>query len=190
MRTGEIPSSSGTQESGESSSSQEEFQHDKSKVIRFMDGPGSSMKIKTQVYDLPREIKEFIRESIQYTFPDYKYTSATGSQDEWENWFYTVSGNYKQYVTFGRLLSRFGYPVDELRKIVADKKKSGRLSQTEWEGRFDSDKEFQEGIEKKLPDSKVDLYDEQKFGVAFLSADCRRPNGRADLIQTRSSRKA
>lgn len=129
-------------------------------IIRFSDAEGASMRIKTDVRGLPQEAKDFVRESIQYTFPDYAWDRTY--------FYYTVSGTYKQYVRFGQLLARFGYPVDELREIVKKKLDSGRLAKTEWEGRFDRDKEFQDSIEDKVPDSAVDLYDEQKFGVAFL----------------------
>jgi len=171
MRTGQIPNGS-SESSGVPERPEGPFEGDKSGTIRFMDGPANTMRIKTTVHHLPQEVKDFVRESIQYTFPDYTYTKESrdpaNRKKEWENWYYTVAGNYKQYVSFGRLLSRFGYPVDELRKIVALKKSSGRIPVTEWEGRFDSDKDFQDSIEKKLPESMVDLYDEQKFGVAFL----------------------
>lgn len=137
-----------------------EFQVTKDKVFAFSDAPGDSMIIKTNLDELPSHMRSFIRESIQYNFPEYKY--------DFEKWQYVVSGNYKQYVTFGQLLSRFGYNVDDLRKIVRAKLESGRLTRTEWEGRYDKDKTFQDSIEEKVPDSMVDLYDEQKFGVAFL----------------------
>ena len=129
-------------------------------IIRFSDAPGDSITIKTDVRRLPQDKKDFVRESIQYTFPEYKWDRA--------GFYYTVSGTYKQYVTFGRLLARFGYPVDELRGIVKAKLDSDRLSKTDWEGRFDKDKSFHDSIEQKVPESMVDLYDEQKFGVAFL----------------------
>lgn len=129
-------------------------------IIRFSDADGNSMTIKTDVRGLSQDRKDFVRESIQYTFPDYKWNR--------EGFYYEVSGNYKQYVAFGRLLGRFGYPVDELRSVVKKKLDSGRLQKTEWEGSYDKDKAFQDSIEDKVPESMVDLYDEQKFGVAFL----------------------
>jgi intein/homing endonuclease/superfamily II DNA or RNA helicase len=129
-------------------------------VIRFSDAEGESITIKTDVRSLSPDRRDFVRETIQYNFPEYEY-DRTG-------YFYKVSGTYKQYVAFGRLLGRFGYPVDELRKIIKDKLDSGRLSKTEWEGRYDKDKEFQDSIDDKVPDSMIDLYDEQRFGVAFL----------------------
>lgn len=129
-------------------------------VIRFSDAARTSITVKTDVRGLPQESKDFIRESIQYTFPDYRYDMS--------GHYYTISGTYKQYVTFGRLLKRFGYPVDELREIVKTKLRRGDLKETEWEGKYDRDKEFQDSIESKVPESMVDLYDEQKFGVAFL----------------------
>jgi hypothetical protein len=129
-------------------------------IIRFTDAAGDAINVKTDVRGLPQEVKDFVRESIQYTFPEYKY-DMTGH-------FYTISGDFKQYSTFGRLLKKFNYPVDELRAIIRAKLDSGRLNKTEWEGKFDKDKAFQDSIEEKVPDSVVDLYDEQKFGVAFL----------------------
>jgi superfamily II DNA or RNA helicase len=133
---------------------------EKDKVFTFTDASGDSMIVKTHLDSLPSHIKSFIRESIQYNFPEYRY--------DFDNWSYNVSGSYKQYVTFGRLLSRFGYNVDELRKILKAKLDSGRLGKTDWEGRHDKDKAFMDSIEEKVPDSMIDLYDEQKFGVAFL----------------------
>ena len=132
-------------------------------VIRYSDAPGDSITIRTDVRGLPHPNREFVRESIQYTFPEYRY-----NRDNPDDWHYVVRGSYKQYVTFGRLLARFGYPVDELRDIVRAKLDSGRLTKTEWEGKHDKDKEFQDSIQEKVPESMVDLYDEQKFGVAFL----------------------
>ena len=129
-------------------------------TIRFSDAGGDSIAIKTDVRSLSHDRRDFVRETIQYNFPEYEYDRA--------GYFYKVSGTYKQYVAFGRLLSRFGYPVDELRKIIKDKLDSGRLSKTDWEGRYDKDKEFQSSIDDKVPDSMIDLYDEQRFGVAFL----------------------
>lgn len=129
-------------------------------VIRFSDAEGNSVNIKTDVRGLSKERKDFVRESIQYTFPDYQY--------DMRGHFYIVSGNFKQYVTFGRTLAKFGYPVDELRTIVRNKLDSGRLEKTDWEGKYDRDRAFQDSIEDKVPESMVDLYDEQKFGVAFL----------------------
>ena len=129
-------------------------------VIRFSDAEGDSITIKTDVRGLSQDRKDFVRESIQYTFPDYAYDS--------KGYFYKVAGNFKQYAAFGRTLARFGYPVDELRAIVRKKLDSGRLKLTEWEGKYDKDRAFQDSIEEKVPDSMIDLYDEQKFGVAFL----------------------
>jgi superfamily II DNA or RNA helicase len=131
-----------------------------SDVIKFTDDSGDKLRIRVNYRALDQGRKEFIKESIQYTFPDYEWNRA--------DFYYTVSGNYKQYVNFGRLLKRFGYEVSELRDIVRAKLKDGRLQESVWEGKHDDDEEFASKIEDKLPESKFELYDAQKKGIAFL----------------------
>jgi len=139
----------------------EEDEDDDSTAISFEDMSDASMVVRVNYMRLSKERKEFVRECIQYTFPDYRWSGPP-------EYRYTVSGNYKQYVTFGRLLGRFGFEVKGLRDIVTRKTSDGRLDKTEWEGKFDKDNEFMSSIQDKFPESRFDLYDEQKFGVAFL----------------------
>lgn len=135
-------------------------QGDKTGLIDFEDQPENKMKIKVNYRALDAGKKEFLKESIQYTFPEYAWLK--------DDYAYMVGGNYKQYITFGRLLKKFGYNVDALRDIVKIKADSGRLEKTDWEGQHDDNQEFLSQIEAKLPESKFELYDEQKKGVAFL----------------------
>ena len=131
-----------------------------SDVIRFADDSGDKVRIRVNYRVLTQGRKDFLKEAIQYTFPDYEWNR--------ESFYYTVSGNYKQYVNFGRLLGRFGYEVTQLREILKKKLDDGRISKTGWEGKHDDDDEFISKIEDRLPESKFDLYDAQKKGIAFL----------------------
>jgi len=131
-----------------------------SDLVSFEDQPEDKMKVKVNYRALNTGKKEFLKESIQYTFPQYEWL-----RDEYA---YLVGGNYKQYVAFGRLLKKFGYNVDKLRAIVQSKLEKGDLKKTDWEGQHDDDADFHGKIEERLPESKFDLYDEQKKGVAFL----------------------
>lgn len=133
---------------------------DKTGLLDFQDQEADKMKIKVNYRALDAGKKEFLKESIQYTFPEYRWNK--------DDYSYTVGGNYKQYITFGRLLKKFGYNVDALRGIVKTKLDSKRLDKTDWEGQHDDNQEFLGQIEAKLPESKFELYDEQKKGVAFL----------------------
>lgn len=135
-------------------------QGDRTGLLDFQDQEGNTMKIKVNYRALDAGKKEFLKESIQYTFPEYRWNK--------DDYSYTVGGNYKQYITFGRLLKKFGYNVDALRAIVKAKMDSGRLEKTDWEGQHDDNQEFLSQIETKLPESKFELYEEQKKGVAFL----------------------
>lgn len=130
-------------------------------AIRFTDEGGTYMGIKVAYLKLDQARKEFVKECIQYTFPEYIWHGRPDFR-------YSVKGNYKQYVSFGRLLKRFGFNVDELREIVKKKGASGALQRTEWEGKSDNDEAFMSTIQGRFPDSNFDLYDEQKFGIAFL----------------------
>jgi intein/homing endonuclease/superfamily II DNA or RNA helicase len=122
--------------------------------------PNKSVIIKIKYYDLSDQDKAFLKECVQYSFPNYTYNK--------EEYSYYVSGNFKQYISFGKILKKFGYNVDELRKIVKDKLKDDRLEETRWEGMHDNDEGFIDQIDKNLPDSNFDLYRAQKEGIAFL----------------------
>lgn len=147
---------------GDGPAKQEEpaAQGNNSDLVSFENQPGDKMKVKVNYRALNAGKKEFLKESIQYTFPEYRWLG--------DEYAYLVGGNYKQYISFGRLLKRFGYNVDGLRTIVKAKLDSGGLQKTDWEGQHDDDAEFHGKIEERLPESKFDLYDEQKKGVAFL----------------------
>ena len=129
-------------------------------VIKFADEAGAKAIIKVNYRMLDQGKKQFLKEAIQYTFPEYEWNK--------DQFHYVVSGNYKQYVSLGRLLSKFGYDVSALREVVRKKLADGRLGKTGWEGEHDDNKDFLSQIEDRLPESKFDLYDEQKRGIAFL----------------------
>jgi intein/homing endonuclease/superfamily II DNA or RNA helicase len=131
------------------------------RVLSFRDEGSDLMSVRVDYRGMDSATKEFIKECIQYTFPEYKWHGPP-------DYKYVVKGNYKQYVTFGRLLKKFKFNVDELRDILKAKTDSGAMSKTAWEGRMDRDDGFMSSIENKFPESDFDLYDEQKFGVAFL----------------------
>lgn len=133
---------------------------DQNNLLHFEDQPEDRIKVKVNYRELTDGKKEFLKESIQYTFPAYRWLK--------NEYAYEIKGNYKQYVAFGRLLKRFGYNVDELRRIVSAKSKDGRLEKTSWEGEHDNDDNFLKQIDERLPESNFDLYDEQKKGIAFL----------------------
>ena len=124
--------------------------------------PNASLiiKIDNQLEVLSDQDKAFLKECVQYSFPNYGYN--------YDEYSYFVSGNFKQYISFGKILKKFGYNVDELRKIVKDKLRDDRLEETRWEGMHDNDEGFIDQIDKNLPDSNFDLYRAQKEGIAFL----------------------
>jgi intein/homing endonuclease/superfamily II DNA or RNA helicase len=122
--------------------------------------PNASVIIKIKYPDLSDQDKAFLKECVQYSFPNYGYN--------YNEFSYFVSGNFKQYISFGKILKKFGYNVDELRKIVKDKLRDDRLEETRWEGMHDNDEGFIDQIDKNLPDSNFDLYRAQKEGIAFL----------------------
>jgi intein/homing endonuclease/superfamily II DNA or RNA helicase len=130
-------------------------------VLSFRDEGADLMAVRVDYRGMDPATKEFVKECIQYTFPEYRWHGPP-------DYKYVIKGNYKQYVTFGMLLKKFGFNVDGLREILKKKTEGGALSKTPWEGRMDKDKEFMSSIESRFPDSDFDLYDEQKFGIAFL----------------------
>ena len=139
---------------------EEEMSNDTT-AVSFEDADGAAVDVRVDYRRLTPERKEFVRECIQYTFPDYRWDGPPVYK-------YRISGSYKQYVSFGRLLKRFGFSVDALRDIVRKKTADGRIERTAWEGKMDKDEGFISSIQDKFPESSFDLYDEQKFGVAFL----------------------
>lgn len=130
-------------------------------TLSFRDEGADLMGVRVDYRGMDAATKEFVKECIQYTFPEYRWHGPP-------DYKYVVKGNYKQYVTFGRLLKKFGFNVDGLRDILKKKTEGGSLSKTPWEGRMDKDEGFMSSIESKFPESDFDLYDEQKFGIAFL----------------------
>ena len=132
----------------------------KSELLFFQDLEGDKVKIKPEYRSLTPEKKQFLKESIQYSFPQYQWNK--------EDYSYTVSGTYKQYVNFGIVLKKFGYNVDKLREILKSKLDNKKIEKTDWEGQYDKNEEFLSSIEKEFPESNFDLFDEQKRGVAFL----------------------
>lgn len=144
----------------EKSPEKQEDQFDKQNMIQFRDERDNRIRIKMAYFALSDQDKAFLKECVQYSFPDYDYNR--------QEYSYYVSGNFKQYISFGKILKKFGYNVDELRKIVKDKLKDGRLEETRWEGMHDNDEDFIDQIDKNLPDSNFDLYRAQKEGIAFL----------------------
>lgn len=131
------------------------------RVMDFRDEGSDLMGVRVDYRGMDSATKEFVKECIQYTFPEYRWYGPP-------DYKYVVKGTYKQYVTFGMLLKKFGFNVDGLREILKKKTEEGSLSKTPWEGRMDKDEEFMSSIEGKFPESDFDLYDEQKFGIAFL----------------------
>jgi len=137
------------------------------RVINFSDLPGTKMKVQVQ-YNHPELAgnlgkKGFIKELIQYTFPEYEWNK--------NGYFYEVDGNFQQYAIFGELLKRFGYDVQELRTVLSTKLDSGRMQKQKYTGQHDQGENLQQisrDIDEKLPESTYELYDQQKEGVAFL----------------------
>lgn len=131
-----------------------------SEFLFFQDLEEDKVKIKPDYRSLTPEKKQFIKESIQYSFPQYQWNK--------EDYSYTVSGSYKQYVNFGIVLKKFGYNVEKLREILKSKLQNKKLEKTTWEGQHDNDENFLSSIDSKFPESNFDLFGEQKKGVAFL----------------------
>jgi superfamily II DNA or RNA helicase len=130
-------------------------------IISFLDrrnGLDDVMTINVPYREASQDQKAFLKELIQYTFPSYRWDAKSFS--------YIVSGNFKQYATFGQILKRFGYHVEDLRAILDSKLKNGGVKKTDHEGKVDTD--FKDKIDSRLPESKFELYKEQKDGIAFL----------------------
>jgi len=130
-------------------------------IISFTDrrgGVDNVMTISVPYREASQDQKAFLKELIQYTFPSYRWDD--------KNFSYVVSGNFKQYATFGQILKRFGYRVEDLRAILDSKLKNGGVEKTDHEGKVDAD--FKDKIDSRLPESKFELYKEQKDGIAFL----------------------
>jgi superfamily II DNA or RNA helicase len=130
-------------------------------IISFSDGRNGVddvMTIGVPYREASKDQKAFLKELIQYTFPSYRWDD--------KNFSYVVSGNFKQYATFGQILKRFGYHVEDLRAILDSKLKNGGVKKTDHEGKVDAD--FKDKIDSRLPESKFELYKEQKDGIAFL----------------------
>lgn len=130
-------------------------------TISFSDrrnGVDDVMTIGVPYREASKDQKAFLKELIQYTFPSYRWDD--------KNFSYIVSGNFKQYATFGQILNRFGYHVEDLRAILDGKLKNGGVEKTDHEGRVDTD--FKNKIDSRLPESKFEFYKEQKDGIAFL----------------------
>lgn len=132
----------------------------KEKLIDFTDLPENAMQVKIDYRKSPSDQKEFLKECVQFCFPDYSFNQL--------NFSYIVKGDFNQYVTFGKLLSEKGYNVDELRQILRQKLDLGKVKKTDLQGIYDKDEKFLSSIDGSLPESKFDLYDQQKQGIAFL----------------------
>ena len=142
-----------------------------SERIEFMDpskGRDDKLHIKILYTRVSPQQKEFLRELVQYTFPNYEWDR--------DNYSYIVRGNFKQYVSFGATLKKFGYMFEitdnytqnpnSLKLILQTKIKNGGVKKTKYEGEVPEG--LKEKIEEKLPESKFELYDQQKDGVTFL----------------------
>ena len=142
-----------------------------SERVEFTDpskGMDNKLHIKILYTRVSPQQKEFLRELVQYTFPNYEWDR--------DNYAYIVRGNFKQYFNFGSSLRKFGYLFEitddheknpnSLKLILQMKIKNGGVKKTKYEGEVPGD--FKEKIEEKLPESKFELYDQQKEGVAFL----------------------
>ena len=139
--------------------------------IEFMDpskGMDDKLHIKILYTRITPQQKEFLRELVQYTFPNYEWDR--------DNYAYIVRGNFKQYVHFGATLKRFGYLFEitedynknpnSLKLILQNKIKNGGVIKTKYEGEVPEG--LKDKIEERLPESKFELYDQQKDGVSFL----------------------
>jgi hypothetical protein len=139
--------------------------------IEFMDpskGRDDKLNIKILYTRVSPQQKEFLRELVQYTFPNYEWDR--------DNYSYIVRGNFKQYVSFGATLKKFGYMFEitdnytqnpnSLKLILQTKLKNGGVKKTKYEGEVPEG--LKDKIEEKLPESKFELYDQQKDGVTFL----------------------
>jgi len=142
-----------------------------SERIEFTDpskGRDDKLHIKILYTRVSPQQKEFLRELVQYTFPNYEWDR--------DNYSYIVRGNFKQYVSFGATLKKFGYMFEitdnytqnpnSLKLILQTKLKNGGVKKTKYEGEVPEG--LKDKIEEKLPESKFELYDQQKDGVTFL----------------------
>lgn len=128
--------------------------------ITFLDAPENQTMIKLNYRALSETKKQFLKESVRYTFPEYHWDG--------DKFGYVVRGNYKQYANFDRILTRFKYDTTKLKEIIEKKISEGRLEKTGWEGEHDDNEKFLSSIQSRFPEIKVDLYDAQKRGIAFL----------------------
>ena len=131
------------------------------------DNPKSNeMSIQVQFRKLADAEKQVIKDTVKYLFPEWKFHADP-------RWEYEVKGDFTQYIHLGQILqkppynfSKNGDTINKLRGIVKAKVDAGGLDGSHIEGRLPEG--FEENIEKRLPNSKFDLYDAQKEGVGFL----------------------
>jgi len=135
--------------------------------IAFQDMQGDKIKVKINYGSLDQKEKDFLKESIQYIFPEYRFF-ARPDESRRDGFYYEISGDFKQFSKFGQILSKYGYEVEPLRQILRQKLAEGRIQKIPHEGRFDDNQQFIDSIQSKFPQSNVELYDAQNFGIAFL----------------------
>ena len=107
--------------------------------------------------DNPNE-KEHLKQTVKYIFPDRDYTTV--------KYAFIISGDYDQYVTFGRLLKDAGYNVDALRKLVRTYVEEGVLTPTK--PFLKTTEDVKTAIDEEFPNSIFDLYQLQYEGIKFL----------------------
>jgi hypothetical protein len=145
-----------------------EYSGGKVDAVDFIDLPDDGMIIKIDyrnpmISGANKGKGDFIKETIRYTFPDYQWDKL--------NYRYVVNGNYNQYASFQKIMDKFNYETDKLKKLIDGKVKDNKIEKQKYYGQFDGEegyKKISQEIEEGLPESSYELYKQQKEGVAFL----------------------
>lgn len=127
-------------------------------AMSYVDLPKGALKIKVNYRTLDTYDKAILKEMITFIFSDAKWNNPDYS--------WNVSGDYNQYVKFGRLLKNHGYNVDQFREVFKAKLGRGDLAKDDVDGELPEG--FVNHVQDMLPNSQYEYYKEQKEGVGFL----------------------
>lgn len=133
----------------------------RSLLLDINDAPGNKLKIKVPaIAGMSYSQRKTIQQIISYTFPGAKQDSG--------DFTWTVEGGYNQYMLLAKLLDRYHWGSEGLRRIIQDKVDRGDLTHEDVEGNLPDN--FLASIDQRLPNREegLNLYDVQKEGVAHL----------------------
>jgi superfamily II DNA or RNA helicase len=123
--------------------------------------------------DREQKIYNELRKAIMIIFADKRDDMSldpvnSSAKKEKED-DYIISGTRNQYHKFIILAKQLGFDVSQLQKVYEDKLAGGGLTKhEEIEGHLNDAESFKNSIQDKFPNLELNLYKEQKDGIAFL----------------------